>query len=56
VDLAGLFQRIAVTVGFGWLTLLAVRLLRDPYMHEKHAGRIKDRYPGERRGRKGKGA
>lgn len=27
VDLAGLFQRVAVTVGFGWLTLLAVRLL-----------------------------
>jgi hypothetical membrane protein len=28
VDLAGLFQRIAVIVGFGWLTLLAVHLLR----------------------------
>ena len=27
VDLAGLFQRIAVAVGFGWLTLLAARLL-----------------------------
>jgi hypothetical protein len=27
VDLAGLFQRIAVIVGFGWLTLLAVHLL-----------------------------
>ncbi len=27
VDFAGLFQRVAVTVGFGWLTLLAVRLL-----------------------------
>ncbi len=27
VDLAGLFQRVAVTVGFGWLSLLAVRLL-----------------------------
>ena len=26
-DLAGLFQRVAVTVGFGWLTLLADRLL-----------------------------
>lgn len=28
VDLAGLFQRIAVTAGFGWLTLLAIYLLR----------------------------
>ena len=28
VDLAGLFQRIAAIVGFGWLTLLAVHLLR----------------------------
>jgi hypothetical membrane protein len=28
VDLAGLFQRLAVTIGFGWLTLLAVRLLQ----------------------------
>jgi hypothetical protein len=29
VDVAGLFQRLAVTIGFGWLTLLAVRLLRS---------------------------
>lgn len=28
VDLAGLLQRVAVTVGFGWLTLLAIHLLR----------------------------
>jgi hypothetical membrane protein len=28
VDMAGLLQRVAVTVGFGWLTLLAVHLLR----------------------------
>ena len=28
VDLAGLFQRVAVGVGFGWLALLAVRLLK----------------------------
>jgi len=28
VDLAGLLQRVAVAVGFGWLTLLAVHLLR----------------------------
>src|ERR687893_673696 len=28
VDLAGLSQRVAVIAGFGWLTLLAVRLLR----------------------------
>ncbi|MCA1719257.1 MAG: DUF998 domain-containing protein [Actinobacteria bacterium] len=28
VDLAGLFQRVAVAVGFGWLALLAVHLLR----------------------------
>jgi hypothetical membrane protein len=28
VDLAGLLQRVAVVVGFGWLTLLAVHLLR----------------------------
>jgi hypothetical protein len=27
VNLAGLFQRVAVTVGFGWLTLLAIRFL-----------------------------
>jgi hypothetical membrane protein len=30
VDLAGLLQRVAVVVGFGWLTLLAVRSLRSP--------------------------
>jgi hypothetical protein len=29
VGFAGLFQRVAVTVGFGWLTLLALRLLRS---------------------------
>jgi hypothetical membrane protein len=29
VDLAGLIQRAAVTVGFGWLTLLAVHFLRS---------------------------
>jgi hypothetical membrane protein len=28
VDMAGLLQRVAVTIGFGWLTLLAVHLLR----------------------------
>jgi hypothetical protein len=35
VDLAGLFQRIAITVGFGWLSLLGVHLLRAPsnYTH-----------------------
>jgi hypothetical membrane protein len=27
VDLAGLFQRVAVIVGFGWLTLLALYFL-----------------------------
>lgn len=27
VDLAGLFQRVAVAVGFGWLTLLALHTL-----------------------------
>ena len=30
VDLAGLFQRVALIAGFGWLTLLAVRFLRSP--------------------------
>ncbi len=29
VDLAGLFQRVAVSVSFGWLALLAVRSLRS---------------------------
>lgn len=29
VDLAGLFQRVAVAVGFGWLTLLALHTLRS---------------------------
>ncbi len=28
VDMAGLLQRVAVIIGFGWLTLLAVHLLR----------------------------
>ena len=28
VDMAGLLQRVAITVGFGWLTMLAVHLLR----------------------------
>jgi hypothetical protein len=27
VDLAGLFQRITITIGWSWLTLLAIRLL-----------------------------
>ena len=31
VDLAGLLQRVAVAVGFCWLTLLAVHVLRGPY-------------------------
>jgi hypothetical protein len=30
VDLAGLFQRLAVVLGLGWLTLLAVRFLKAP--------------------------
>ena len=30
VDVAGLFQRVMLIVGFGWLTLLAVRFLRSP--------------------------
>jgi Protein of unknown function (DUF998) len=30
VNLAGLFQRVAVIIGFGWLTLLAVHFLRSP--------------------------
>ena len=30
VNLAGLLQRVAVAVGFGWLTLLAVCSLRSP--------------------------
>jgi len=30
VDVAGLFQRVALIVGFGWLTVLAVRFLRSP--------------------------
>lgn len=29
VNLAGLFQRVAVIVGFGWLTLLAIRFLNS---------------------------
>ena len=29
VELAGLFQHVAIIVGFGWLTLLAVQLLRS---------------------------
>ena len=29
VDLAGMLQRLAVTVGFGWLALLAVHFLRS---------------------------
>ena len=30
VNVAGLFQRVTLIVGFGWLTLLAVRFLRSP--------------------------
>jgi hypothetical protein len=29
VEFGGLLQRATVTVGWGWLTLLAVHLLRD---------------------------
>ena len=56
VDLAGLLQRLAVTAGFGWLTLLAVHLLTDPSMNERHARRVRDWDPGEEQGRKGKGS
>jgi hypothetical protein len=54
VDFAGLLQRVAVTVGFGWLTLLAVHLLRGPYTDDKYERRIES--PGGGPGRKGKGA
>ena len=37
VDLAGLFQRVSVAVGFGWLTLLAVHLLR--YLGSERKGK-----------------
>jgi len=30
VDVAGLFQRLTLIAGFGWLTLLAVHFLRSP--------------------------
>jgi hypothetical protein len=30
VDFAGLFQRITLTIGWAWLTLLAVHLLKAP--------------------------
>lgn len=30
-DFAGLYQRISIIVGFTWITLLAVYLLRNPY-------------------------
>src|SRR5215217_5981382 len=30
VEVAGLFQRVTLIVGFGWLTLLAVHFLRSP--------------------------
>jgi hypothetical membrane protein len=30
VEMAGLFQRVTLIVGFGWLSLLAVRFLRSP--------------------------
>jgi hypothetical protein len=29
-DFGGLFQRISIIIGFGWLTLLAIHLLRAP--------------------------
>lgn len=35
VDFAGLYQRIAVTTGWTWITLLAVRLLRDIQVQNK---------------------
>ena len=40
VDLAGLFQRVAVTVGFGWLTLLAVHFLRGPSDYRAEKGLV----------------
>ena len=40
VDLAGLFQRVAVTVGFGWLTLLAVHFLRGPSGYRAEKGLV----------------
>ena len=30
VDVAGLFQRVTLIIGFGWLTLLAFRFLKSP--------------------------
>jgi Protein of unknown function (DUF998) len=41
VDLAGVYQRVAVTIGWTWLTLLAVHLLRG--------GGLRTAAPGRRR-------
>ena len=47
VELGGLFQRITITVGWSWLTLLAVHLLTD---RSESPGRTPEE-PGSRRRR-----
>jgi hypothetical protein len=42
VGLFGLFQRITVTIGWAWLTLLAVYMLKDPSdIHQREESSIR---------------
>jgi DNA-directed RNA polymerase specialized sigma24 family protein len=46
----------AFVAGWSWARIAEVLGVSKQAVHKKHAKRIRDRYPGERPGRKGKGA
>jgi DNA-directed RNA polymerase specialized sigma24 family protein len=46
----------AFVAGWSWARIAEVLGVSKQAVHKKHAKRLRDRYPGERPGRKGKGA
>ena len=46
----------AIVAGWSWARIAEVLGVSKQAVHKKHAGRIRDRYPGEPASRKGRGA
>jgi DNA-directed RNA polymerase specialized sigma24 family protein len=46
----------AFLAGWSWAKIAEVLGVSKQAVHKKHAGRIRDKYPGEPPGRKGRGA
>jgi hypothetical protein len=46
----------AFVAGWSWARIAEVLGVSKQAVHKKHAKRLRDRYPGERPGREGKGA